>query len=325
MPKTLMVMIVRILLFLPVILLGQVPPANYNGPATAPYLANLPSQKIGPDDLLQINVYGAPELSRTVRVNQEGFIRLPMLKTPIRAASLLPSDLEGEIAAALSKDQILVSPVVTVTVAEYISRPISVMGAVRTPTTFQAFGHVTLLDALSRSGGLTADSGSEILLSRSQPDADGKPTTLTQRIPVRKLIDEADPELNYVLRGGEEIRVPEAPKIYVVGNVKRPGAFPLKDANDTSVLKLLAMSEGLLPYALKEAFIYRREANGSSRNEIAIPLERIMSRKAPDVQLYADDVLYIPDNKNRRLAMSVVDRIATFGAGTASGMLVWRR
>ncbi len=308
---------------LPLALLAQNPAAN--APAAHAYPGNLPAQKIGVNDLLHINVYGAPELSRTVRVGTDGQIRIPMLKATIAADAKLPGELEAVIAQALAKEQILIDPVVTVTVAEYVSRPISVIGAVKTPLTFQAFGSVTLLDALSRSGGLTPEAGAEILLSRSQAGPDGRPTTLTQRIAVRQLIDEADPDLNYTLRGGEEIRIPEAPKIYVVGNVKKPGAFPMKDGNDTSVLKVLAMSEGLLPFALKEAYIYRREGGENGRNEIPIPLENIMSRKSPDVTLMANDVLYIPDNKGRRLTMSIVDRIATFGAGTASGMLVWRR
>ena len=110
---------------------------------------------------------------------------------------------------------------------------------------------------------------------------------------------DADPAVNYELHGGEEIRVPEAGKIFVVGNVKKPGAFPVRDASDNSVLKMVALSEGLLPFAAKEAYIYRRDENGAKR-EIPVELEKIMQRKAPDVTLQADDVLYIPDNKTRR-------------------------
>jgi polysaccharide export outer membrane protein len=148
---------------------------------------------------------------------------------------------------------------------------------------------------------------------------------LVLRIPVKQLIDQADLELNYPLRGGEEIRVPEASKIFVVGNVKKPGAFAVRDNEDTTVMKMLALSEGLLPFATQEAFIYRREGGEGNRNEISIPLAKIMARKAPDVKLLPNDVLYVPDNKNKRMTMSMVDRIATFGAGTVSGMLVWRR
>jgi polysaccharide export outer membrane protein len=288
--------------------------------------SNLPSQKIGSNDLLNVSVYGAPELSRTIRVSPEGFIQIPMLKAGFQAEGKFPGELEGLIASALEKGKILVDPVVTVTVAEYVSRPISVIGAVKQPLTFQAFGNLTLLDALSRAGGLTMDAGAEILLSRMQasPGAE-KQTSMVIRIPVKQLIDQADAELNYPLRGGEEIRVPEASRIFVMGNVKKPGAFAMRDSYDSTVLKLLALSEGLLPFAMDEAFIYRREGASNGRNEIAIPLAKIMARKSPDIQLLPNDVLYVPDNKSRRMTMSMVDRLVTFGAGTASGMLVWRR
>jgi len=288
--------------------------------------ANLPSQRIGINDLLNVNIYGAPELSRTVRVSQEGWIQIPMLKTGFQAEGKFPGELEGLIASALEKGKILVDPVVTVTVAEYVSRPISVIGAVRQPLTFQAFGNITLLDALSRAGGLTTDAGAEILLSRIKSiPGESKLSRTLLRIPVKQLIDQANAELNYPLSGGEEIRVPEASRIFVVGNVKKPGAFPMRDSYDSTVLKLLALSEGLLPFAMDEAFIYRREGASNGRNEISIPLAKILARKSPDVPLLPNDVLYVPDNKNRRMTMSMVDRLVTFGAGTASGMLVWRR
>lgn len=287
--------------------------------------ANLPAQKIGPDDLIAISVYDSPELTRTVRVGADGRIRLPMLQRKIEANGLLPNELETAIAGALREEQLLVDPIVTVTVAEYRSRPISVAGAVRKPLTFQAFGSVTLLDALTRAEGLSADAGAEILVSRPQKAENSAAATLIQRIPVHALIDMADPALNLKLYGGEEIRVPEAGRVYVVGNVKRPGVFPMKDAAETTVLKLLAQAEGLIPFASKQAYIYRREAGGSSKNEIPIELSRIIERKAPDVTLHADDILYIPDNKSQRMTIGALEKIAGFGAATASGVLIWRR
>jgi polysaccharide export outer membrane protein len=133
---------------------------------------------------------------------------------------------------------------------------------------------------------------------------------------------DADPAVNYVLHGGEEIRVPEAGKIFVVGNVHKPGAFAVRDPNDESVLKMVAVSEGLLPYAAKFAYVYRRDEAGAKK-EIPIELDKIMQRKSPDVSLQADDVLYIPDNKTKRNAMTALDRITMFGASTASGILIW--
>src|SRR5712672_2623716 len=97
---------------------------------------NLPMQSIGANDLIAISVYDAPELTRTVRVSAEGFIRVPMLHEKVRAEGLMPSDLEVSIANALVADEVLVEPIVTVTIAEYHSRPISVMGSVKKPVTF---------------------------------------------------------------------------------------------------------------------------------------------------------------------------------------------
>jgi polysaccharide export outer membrane protein len=288
---------------------------------------NLPSQKLGVDDLIAVSVYDAPELTRTVRVEPDGAIHLPMLTEGVPAAGLFAHDVEASLVVALKTEQILVDPVVKVTVAEYHSRPISVMGAVRKPLTFQAVGSVTLLDALARAEGLSPDAGTEVLVSRPQPSPDSRgevTATLVERIPLQRLIKDADSAVNYPLHGGEEIRVPEAGKIFVLGNVKKPGAFPVHDAGDSSILKMVALSEGVLPYASKQAYIYRRDANGDKR-EIPVEFDKIMQRKSPDVPLQVDDVLYIPDNRTRRNAVNVIDRITSFGASTASGVLIWHQ
>jgi polysaccharide export outer membrane protein len=208
---------------------------------------NLPTQRIGPDDLLNIAVYDSPELTHSVRVDQSGFIRLPMVPQPVKAAGLLPGELEAGVAQALVAGKILVNPVVTVTIAEYRSRPVSVVGAVKKPLTFQAFGEVTLLDAIARAEGLTEYAGPEVLVTQSEADEKGETKKLVRRIRVKELIDDANPALNLSLHGGEEIRVPEMGKVFVVGSVKKPGVFPVQEAAGTSVLKILAYSEGLSP------------------------------------------------------------------------------
>jgi polysaccharide export outer membrane protein len=271
---------------------------------------NLPAQKLGIDDLVAVSVYDAPELTRSVRVEPDGTIHLPLLKEGIQAAGLLPRELEAGVAAALKSGEILVDPVVQITVVEYHSRPIAVMGAVKKPVTFQAVGAVTLLGALARAEGLSDEAGTEIVLTRE----DGA----VERIPVKRLLNEADPAVNFVLHGGEEIRVPEAGKIFVVGNVRKPGAFLVRDGSEDSVLKLVALAEGLAPFSYKQAFIYR------AKQEIPIELDQILKRKTPDVPLQVGDVLYVPDNKGKRLTATVLDRIAGFGSATASGLVIWR-
>jgi len=282
--------------------------------------ANLPAQTIGPADLLAIAVYGAPEFTRTVRVSAEGRIRLPMLREQIEVQGRMPAEVELRIAAALAQEQILVDPAVTVAIAEYHSRPISVLGAVKAPLTFQALGKTTLLEALTRAQGLSEDAGPEILLTR--PAGGGEVT----HIPVRQLIDAADPAWNVTLEGGEEVRVPQAGRVFVAGNVKHPGAFRLDGAGDTTVLKAVALAEGLAPFATKDAYIFRPApggtVSGGQPTEIPVALSKIMERAAPDVALDANDILFIPDNRVRRNSMSILEKALGFAASTASGVLI---
>jgi polysaccharide biosynthesis/export protein len=287
-------------------------------PTAAPEAAraNLPARPIGANDLVDVSVYDAPELTGTVRVGTDGFIRLPMLKQRIKVQGLMPEELESAIADALQGEHILVDPFVKVTVAEYNSRPISVTGAVNQPLTFQAAAPVTLLEAVTRAGGLSPQAGPEILVTRTQPGPDGPAASLVQRILIKDLIDAAYPALNIVLTGGEEVRVPEKGKVYVMGNVKLPGVFPMEDTEST-VLKMLALSQGLMPYAAKEAYIYRQDGSGN-KNEIIIPLSKILERKAPDAPLLASDILYVPDNKGRRMTIGTLEKILLLSSGAGA-------
>ena len=285
--------------------------------AVAELGANLPARPVAPGDLLAISVYGAPEMSRSVRVSEDGFIRLPMVKRKIEARGAVPSELELRVGSAITEEKILIEPAVVVTIAEYAARPIRVAGAVRHPLTFEATGPVTLLEALTRAEGLSPEAGAEILVTR----ASGLNTAgLTKRVVVKDLIETADPAANLILDGGEDVRVPEAGRVFVVGNVKKPGAFPIGDSGGTSVLKALALAEGLAPFSTKQAYIYR-PADGGKR-EIVVELRKIMERKLPDVDLIAGDVFYIPDNRSGRVTASVIEKVVSFAAGTASGAVI---
>jgi polysaccharide biosynthesis/export protein len=292
---------------------GQIRPGVVD--TTVANVANLPAQIIQPNDLIAVSVYDEPGLTRTVRVGEDGSIGLPMLESRIAAGGLMPSKLEDVIAEALRQDEILVNPMVTVTILEYsTSRTVSVIGAVRRPLTFPVVGTVRLLDALAKAEGLSADAGPELLVTRAGAD-------FSERFLLKDLIDGTDPKLNIVLVGGEDIRVPEARKIYVVGNVKKPGAFPVRDGSENTVLKLLAMVEGVTPFSAKQAYIYRDAGDGQPRQEIPLELKKIMARKAPDVSLNADDILYIPDATGRRLAVTTLEKAAMFGSGAAAAVI----
>jgi polysaccharide biosynthesis/export protein len=308
-------MVFVLLLLSALCLHGQAPAAVPGGDREG---VALPAQKVGANDLLAISVYNSPELTRTVRVNPDGTIRLPMVKQAIPVKGLLPPEIEASISKALVDEGLVNEPYVTVSIAQYHSRPVSVAGAVKIPLTFQAAGPVTLLEAITRAGGLLPTAGPEILVSRN-----GGSEQMVQRIPVKLLLEGTDPTYNLSLAGGEEIRIPEAGKIYVVGNVKKPGAYPMQGEGETTILKALAMAEGLMPFAAKQAFLYRREATGS-KNEKTVELKKILSRQAPDEPLTSDDVLYVPDNSGRRLGMAALEKLLLFGSTAGATALVVR-
>ncbi len=293
-------------------------------PASVPASGVLPAQALGADDLVQIMVPYCPELSRSFRVSSDGTLALPLLKQRISVAGLQPAEVEKKIAAALVADQVLNEPVVNLSVLEYRSKPVSVVGAVNRPLTFQATGSTTLLDAIAQAGGLAANVGPAITVTHREQAADGTMHITVQSIPVKGLIETNDPQLNVKLVGDEEVRVPEAGRIFVAGNVKRPGSFPMQDNSDTTVRKALAMSEGLEAYSAKCAYIYRQAAPGAPRQEISVPLQQIMARKAPDVALQADDILYVPDNNGKRITAKVIADVVGFGSTAASGLLIYK-
>jgi len=282
--------------------------------------SNLGFEPVGPGDLVALSVTGSPELSRSSRVTEDGKLMLPLLRDGITVAGLTPAKIAQAVTAALVKEKVLVDPIVSAAVLEYRSRRVSVMGAVRMPSNFQAVGEMRLLDAIARAQGFTADAGPEVIVS----GAAGESSEGSQlHIPIKALMAAKDPALNIVLRGGEEIRVPEAPKLFIVGNVKMPGSYPLADIDGSTVLKALALSQGILPFAAKRAYVYRLTGTSGKREEIPIELRRILHRKAPDFPLQANDILYIPDNPGMRLSATTLDHIAGFGSSVGSGLLLW--
>lgn len=282
---------------------------------------NLPQQPVGREDLLGITVYDSPELTRMVRVNSDGTIRLPMLKSTIKVDGLMPADIELAIADQLKSEQLLVDPFVTVAIAEYHSRPISINGAVKTPVIFQAIGSVRLLDALAKGGGLADNSGGEIIVTRPNGAAG---VQSVQRIPVKALIDGSDPALNVKLVGGEEIRVPVAGMIVVSGNVKESGVFPVQEGGSTTVLTAIAQAKGLGDFQPKIVYIFRPDEQGT-RHEIAVDLRAIKQRKIPDVPLLPKDLLYVPDNNTAKTWNQVLTTLVPLGtAATSASIYVLR-
>ena len=229
--------------------------------------------------------------------------------------------MEVLITEELKREQLLVDPFVTVTVGEYHSRPISVNGAVKNPTIFQAIGTVNLLDAIAKAGGITDQAGGDIIITRPNGDS---ATQSVQRIPVKPLIEGTDSSLNVKLIGGEQIRVPTVATVVVTGNVKESGVFPVQDNGTTTVMTAIAQAKGLGDYQPKKVYIYRNDAQGV-RHEIEVDLKAIKDRKQPNVVLQAKDVLYVPDNHRAKITEQTINVLSGVGASSATALVYTRR
>ncbi len=284
-------------------------------PMTAPAAnTSLPDHPIVPNDLLSIMVFDEPGLSKISRVSTDGTIQMPVLKDPINVTGLLPRDVEAKVAQELLDQQILVHPITSVSIVEYASKFVSVVGDVKIPGQFTVTAPITLYDALAKAGWTTTDAGADLLLTKSPMDP-------PIRINLLQLQLGKDPSLNPMLSGGEVVNVQDAPKVWVTGNVTKPQAVSIRTPSDASVLKVVASAEGLAQYYNKTAYIYRANASGN-RTEIVVPIWAIMHRKAQDIVLESDDILLIPDDNGtkRREFLAILTGMA--GAGASGAVLV---
>ena len=282
-----------------------------------------PSQgdyRIGSNDQLQVTVFDAPDLSQTVRVAGDGDISLPLLGT-IKAAGLTPRELELVLQALLRRTY-MKDPQVTVTVSEMQSHSVSVMGAVKIPGVFQIRGTKTLLEMLSLAQGLAPDAGNEVLVMRGtgtdtdSPSSAGKMAGAASGTPVSAsfassgkegvggtiqvnlnlLLDSGDPKYNVTIYPGDIIKVKAAGIVYVVGDVNRPGGFPVQANGHMTVLQVIALGQGLAPDADKSKTKIIRVAENGQQIELPIKLNEILSGKAPDPPLQPKDILFVPKN-----------------------------
>jgi polysaccharide export outer membrane protein len=285
---------------------------------------------LGPDDGITVNVVDLAELDSkalgVIRIDHQGNIRLP-LTGRIEATGLTVEKLEKEIANRLSN--IMNNPEVTVSVAEYRSHPVSVLGAVRTPGVYQVTGPKTLFEVLSLAGGLNPDASNRVKITRSvaagsltlpgaTPDKTGE--FYTAELNVRSVMEAKNPDENINVLSGDVITVPKADMVYVVGAVRKAGGFPLAEKEQISVLQAVSLAEGLDKIArAKGARILRQSNPGAERTELTVNVEKILDGRAQDVALQANDILFIPNSLAKSTSMRVLD--AAIQAGT--GIAIW--
>lgn len=290
-------------------------------PDTPAYAMN--AVVLGEGDEVVIRVLGIEELDgKPTRIDPNGYVDLP-LAGKIQAAGLTVQQLETRVAVALRR--MVKQPVVSITVSDYRSRSVSIFGAVNTAGQYPMSRDTTLLQLLSKAGGLRNDAGNTIVITRlatsgSLPlpnvEAEDSGKYWVGTVSVRSLTDGSDVRQNITLKPLDVVSIRKADMVYVYGAVRRPGGFVLNERGSLGVLQALAMAEGLdRTAAPAHALVIRRD--GKNRTEIKVNIPDIIKRKTEDVPLLADDVLVVPPSAGKAAIARSVEAAIQAGVGIA--------
>lgn len=296
-----------------------------------------PDYKLGPEDVLTITVFDLPEMTETVRVENDGTITVKLLGA-VKAAGLTVAQLRDELQKEWGKTY-LQDPHVTIFIRQFHSSPVSVVGAVAKPGLYQLPGPRTLIQVLAMAGGVNmpgtaagnmqggAPAGRWAYITRKSGFAGMKPVDgITELAPdqikvdLGRLLYSQDAALNIDVEPFDTVTVSKAGIVYVVGNVMKSGGFTLENRDSLTALEALALAEGFRPGSnTKHDEIIHTLPDGT-RQVIPINLGKIMKGKAKDPLLTANDIMVIPSSTVTALGSS---GIAT-ALSTVSGLIIWR-
>jgi len=228
---------------------------------------------IGITDVLRVEVWEQPELTRTAEVSQDGTINLPLVGNVIAAGKSV-AVLEKEITEKLA-GRYLINPQVTLQVVEYRSKYVSVLGEVggrggKGVGKYPLRGRTSLLEILTEAG-LGEEAGAECVVIRPKQKTPAGDTGESSedggeviRIDIPELM-RGDLLQNIELQDGDAIFIPKAQHYYVIGEVNKPDRY--KYEKGTTVLKAVATAGGLTEKAasMKRVKILREESGQKRR------------------------------------------------------------
>jgi polysaccharide export outer membrane protein len=274
---------------------GQAPqlaPANETARPQSPRLLANSNVKLGVGDLIEISVYGVPDLSTKVRISGSGDVYLPLIDY-VHLAALTTDEAQELIQKRLEDGGFVRGPHVSIFVDESASQAITLVGEVVRPGAYPAIGERRLFDLISAAGGLTDKAGRNVTIEHQ-----GSPG---QKVELQLSANMAeDTQDNVDVFPGDTIIVSRAGIVYVVGDVNRPSGFRIED-NTLTVLKALALvGGGTRTSALSKTRILREGPNGTQ--EIPVNLKKILYAKAPDMALVKGDVLFVPGSAAKTAA-----------------------
>jgi polysaccharide biosynthesis/export protein len=264
------------------------------------------TMRLGPGDLLEVGVYNVPELSSKARIGSSGDVYLPLIDY-VHLADLTLEEAQALIEKRLADGGFVRSPHVTIFLDESASQGVTIIGEVQKPGIYPAVGDRKLYDLISAAGGFTVSAGRKVSVIRQKGI-----TPITVNLP-RNLAD--DLQDNIEIMPGDTITIPRAPIIYVVGDVGRPAGL-LVDNGSLTVLQALALAGGPNHTAkMGGVRIIRKGPTGMT--ETKIQLKKMLEAKVPDIDLQADDILFVPLSGAKVAAQRGMEAAVSTAAGLA--------
>jgi polysaccharide export outer membrane protein len=242
---------------------------------------------IGAGDLLEMSVFDTPELSGKLRVSNTGDILLPLVGT-LHVQGMKAEEAQNLIRQKFISGGFLKDPQVTIFIAEYATQGVAVLGEVKNAGIYPAFGSHHLLDYISLAQGLTSLAGTRVTITHAGKSDDPQHVKMTAGATPK-------PENNPEILPGDTIYVERTGIVYVIGDVARPGGFPMDHDEQLSILQAVALAQGTNPTAAKgSARLIRTTTQG--RQEIPINLKRVLTSKDTDLALQDNDILFVPSS-----------------------------
>jgi len=272
--------------------LAQVPIPSGSAPSAQPEKVSY-DYTIGAYDLVEIQVFELAQLTRKVRVAEDGTISLPLLGK-VMIGGLSPQQAEAHIGDLLREKKLVKEPQVTVFVEDMVSRQVTIQGAVKKPGSYPLLGAKTLLDMIGQAGGLVDQAGQQIIILR--PFTADKDDRI--EIDVERLVYEGDPLMNILLQPGDIVMVPyeQEIRIYVNGAVRNPGAQKFPGSDEISLLQAITAAGGTTDRANERRVTVIRKLGNGTKQMFKLNLKRIKKGKADDLVLKKNDIVYVPES-----------------------------
>lgn len=266
---------------------------------------------LGPGDCLDISEYHTPEFHSAVRVSIAGTVMLPMVGE-VQVVGLTEQAAARTIEAALVTKRMLLHPLVSVLVTTYAGQDVSVLGEVSRPGVYAFTVHHQLLDLISAASGLAPTAGRLVnVFHRGDPDT---PHPVVLDINGTDAGSGHNPELS----PGDTVQVSRAGLVYVVGDVIRPGGFPVDPVQGLTVVKALALAWGPTQNAATGKGLLIREQKGG-RTLTALNLKRLLRGQDPDQPVQDGDILFVPDS----MAKNILNRTMESAIQSAIGVTIY--